>query len=298
MAGLLKEIWINQILEPKDQKHTWMDAIGEDLSLAVENDTINLAEAGVDPEVLVNNTTYPIDIVERADVHHALPLDYFDTKNTVVRNAVQKQLSYAKMESAIRRHRAALKNSQGQKASHAITPSSDDTFTPVIPTTGSDDGNGIKMMTEDDIWLLSERFDDIDAPDDDRILVLHSKQWNHVVKTSPTLKEQRKLAATGVIPRTFLELADFKIYKFRSGAIFNRSTGVKVAYGAAPVPATDTISSFAFVGGEVMKAKGSTDMYSRLKDPEARGDIIGFQQFFLSMPMRAKFIGAIYGAAV
>lgn len=299
MAGLLKEIWINQLMEGYDQVPSFLDRV-TDMSEFVEYNTINLAEAGVDPTVLVNNTTYPVSVAERADNPLALPLDYFDTENTVVRNAVSVQLAYAKLESVIRRHRQALVNKEAHKGSHALTPASDATYTPVIASTGSASplAATFKAITEDDVANLAARFDDIDAPEGDRHLVLHTRHWNELVRTSTVLKEQRYRGRQGEVGRFLFEMFGFNIMKYRSGAVFNKGTGVKVAYGAAAAPSTDTISSFAFVGGEVMKAMGSTDMFERMNDPEERGDIVGFQQRFIALPLRDKYVGAIYSDAV
>ena len=120
------------------------------------------------------------------------------------------------------------------------------------------------------------------------------------MRTSATLKEQRYRQQAGTIQRTVLELAGFRIYRFRGDAVYNKSTGVKKAWGAAATPATDTVASFAFVNEEVMKAMGTTDMFYRAKaeNPEHRADVMGFQQHFLAMPMRNKYTGAIYSAAV
>jgi hypothetical protein len=299
MAGLRKEIWIAQVMEQYYQVPSFLNVEGiQDMSENVDNDTINLAEAGIDPTVLINNTTYPVAIQDRDDTALTLSLDTFDTVNTVVRNAEQKELAYNKMESVIRGHRNALVNSTSLKASHAYTPSSNGTFTPVLATTGADNGSSFKLITEDDVFRLGEKFDDVDAPEGMRYLVLHSRHWNELVRTSTTLKEQRYRQTLGDIRRDFMELGSFRILKYRSAAVFNKSTGVKKAWGAAAAPSTDTISSFAFVAPEVMKAVGTTDMFDRLRDPEARGDVIGFQQRFVALPIRNKHIGAIYSAAV
>ena len=53
---------------------------GANMDEYVNNNVINLAEAGVDPDVLINNTTYPVPIQERTDTPLTLALDYFDTK--------------------------------------------------------------------------------------------------------------------------------------------------------------------------------------------------------------------------
>lgn len=297
MAGLLKEIWLPIIMEQYSQEPSFLDMVDNDMSALVDNNVINLAEAGLDPEVLVNNTTYPIPTEQREDTPFVLPLDYFDTKNTVIRNAEAMQLAYDKMASVTIGHARALKLKTAGKASHAYTPGQNSTYNPVVATTGADNGSSFKLITEDDVIKLAERFDEVDAPDN-RVLVLHTKHWNELLRSSQTLKEQRYRAPQGTLDRVILEFAGFRITRFRSDAIFNKGTGVKKAWGAAAAPSTDTISSFAFVSSEVMKASGTTDMFSRLKDPDERGDKIGFQQFFLGMPMRNKYTGAIYSAAV
>ena len=297
MAGLNKEIWLQQIMEAYRQKLGWMNQL-EDMSAFVENNTINLSEAGVDPAVLVNNTTYPVAFAERADTPYAIPLDVLDTEGTVIRNARLIELSYDKMASVTRGHVNALQQFGGRRSSHAISPAANGTNTPVIGTSGADNGSGFKLITEDDIAKLAGLYDAIDAPDEGRILVLHPTMFNELIRTSPTLKEQRYRSAEGKINAVMYELFGFQIEKFRSAAVYNKTTGAKKAWGAAAAPATDTISSFGFVKGEVMKAIGDYEMFERLNDPEQKGDIVNFQQRFISMPKRNKFISAIYAAAV
>jgi hypothetical protein len=57
LAGLNKEIWLAEIMEKFYPDWSFLSVV-RDLSMFVENNTINLAEAGVDPNVLINNTTY------------------------------------------------------------------------------------------------------------------------------------------------------------------------------------------------------------------------------------------------
>ena len=45
---------------------------------------------------------------------------------------------------------------------------------------------------------------------------------------------------------------------------------------------------------EVCLARGDTEVFARYKDPKDRGDIIGFQQRAMALPIRGKYIGAIY----
>lgn len=296
--GVFKEFWLSVIKEQFDQVPSFLQAV-TDLSQFVENNKLHLAEAGVDPDVLINVANYPIPIVDREDIPYELSLDTADSENTPIRGVEKVQLSYDKTASVTRRHAAAILNKIAAYATFNFSPSADGTYTPVIPTTGNTAMvSGFKDITEDDVLILADKFDAIDAPDGDRALVLHDKHYNQLLKTSTILREQQKfMGKKGKIDREILNLYGFDIFKYKSKAVYNKSTGQKKAWGAAAAPSTDTISSFAFVGSEVMKAFGDMDMYFRLKDPEHRADIIGFQRRFAVLPMRNKYIGAIYSAA-
>ncbi|WP_338813428.1 hypothetical protein V9L05_18785 [Bernardetia sp. Wsw4-3y2] len=292
MAGLRKEVWTDVLLEQYDEEVNFLDST-TDLSAFVENDKINLAEAGIDPTVLINNTTYPVAVNERTDIAHGLELDYYDTENTLLRNAEKIELAYNKMQSITRRHAQALKNKQAQRSTFNFAPTSNSAFTPVIPTTGTTNGAGEKLITEDDISIMAAIFDTMSAPDGNRHLVLHTTHWNELVRTSQTLKEQRYRSKEGVMNRVAFELFGFQIHKYKNDPLYIKATGVKAAYGTTYVPATHGIASVAFVGNEAFKAVGSIDMFDDLKNPRERGDIIGFQQRFLAGMMRNKYFGAI-----
>lgn len=280
-AGLLKEIWIGKLMENFYPDGSWLME-SEDMSAFVDNNTINLADAGVDPDVLVNNTSYPIAISERTDVPLALPLDYYDSKNTVVRNARLVELAYNKLESIVRQHRSAIYKKNLQKAAWNYGPSANTAFTPVLAV-------GTSII--DTIIEAQTKFDELEVPQDGRILVLCPKH-KELLK-----KEDKKLFKDIFGPNGTRDLYGFKVYDTTVTPTYNGTTGVKAAFGAVAA-GTDAKSSLFYSKYEVMRAEGTYDMFSRLKDPEARGDIIGFQKRFLALPIRSKYIGAIYGNAL
>lgn len=290
MAGLNKEIWISELMERFYPDWSFLRE-SRDLSEFVEYNKINLAEAGVDPNVLINNTTWPIPYAQRADVPLELPLDTYDTENTLVRNIEEMETAYNKMASVVMGHRNALINKLSQKAAHAWAPGATGQFTPVKPTTGAG-ANGFKKITLDDIDKLSTDLDLIDAPDAGRILVLHPTHLSQL------RAEDRQLFKGYVEHKPGFELMGFKVYKYRKTATFNKNTGEKKAFGAAAAPTTDTISSLAYVNTEVMRCEGTVEMFSKIKDPGERGDILGFQMRALALPMRNKYSAAIYSDAV
>lgn len=86
--GLNREIWIPEIIEkfyPSDSFLTH----SKSLDAWVDNNKLNLQEAGVDPEVYIDNELYPIPIVTRTDIPHEIMLKRFDTENTVHINAIE-----------------------------------------------------------------------------------------------------------------------------------------------------------------------------------------------------------------
>lgn len=59
-----KEVWTDIIKEQPIQQDDFLNE-SEDLSALVEYNTLHLAEAGVEPEVFIDNDTYPVGIVAR-----------------------------------------------------------------------------------------------------------------------------------------------------------------------------------------------------------------------------------------
>ena len=275
-AGLFKEIWIGKLMENFYPDGSFLNQ-SEDMTAFVVNNTINLADAGVDPAVLVNNTAYPIAMAERTDNPLALPLEYLDTVNTVVRNATAIQLAYNMLESVVRQHRLALAKTCVKMAAWSYGPAANSAITPVITV-------GANII--DSIVDCQAAYDAFDVPEDGRIIVL-----------CPTHKAALKKADKVLFKDVFGQNGSGELYGFK---VFTTSVtptyngGTKKAFGAAGAVG-DVPSSLFYSKFEVMRADGEYDMFSRLKDPEARGDIIGFQKRFIALPIRNKAIGALIG---
>jgi len=261
-AGLNKEIWLPEIMEGFFPDDSFLKR-SRDLSAFVENDKINIAEAGIMPDVLINNTTYPIPVQEREDIPHSIELDYYDTKNIVVRNAEAVELSYDKRQSVIEGFRRQLREAFAKKAIHAYAPDQNGEFTPVLASTGEDDGTGRKKLTFDDVLKLFELFNMVDIPDD-RVLVLHPKHQ------ADLMAEDKKLFKEVMRDG---ELYGFRLFRFSKMPVYDKSTGTKKAYGAAAGD-NDTIASVAWSESEVMRALGTFDLFLKERDPEHRGDIM------------------------
>lgn len=65
--GLNREIWIPEIIEKFYPSDSFL-AHSKSWDAWVDNDKLHLQEAGVDPEVYIDNELYPIPIVTRTDI--------------------------------------------------------------------------------------------------------------------------------------------------------------------------------------------------------------------------------------
>jgi hypothetical protein len=293
-AGLFKEVWISRLMEKFYPTAPWLNR-AQDYSGVVDNNNINLAEIGADPAVLVNNTTYPVPFAERTDVPLQLPLDYYDTEGTVVRNAEVMQLAYPKMDTVIRQHGQALCKAQSAKAAWNFAPQLADANNTVILCEGYPGvtyGSGVRMPFSVKKFIDGQLFlNSVDAPQDGRVWVLHPTHQADLLNQDVNLFKGFTNYVTGQIG----QLYGFDIFVSTQCPTYNNSTNQKNAYGASAA-GTDVVSSFFFLDTEVMRAQGTMDMFYRLRDPEARGDVVGFQQRFLAMSIRGKYRGAVIDA--
>jgi hypothetical protein len=290
MAGLNKEIWINVIKEAFYPEFSFLnEAI--DMSAFVDNDVINLAEAGVNPTVLKNNTTYPVASATRTDTALTLTLAYYDTESTIVRNAELAELAYDKVASIVYGHKQALLQRQYNEAAHAYAPAADGALTPIVQTTGTL-VSGFRRLTYADITAMAARFNAQNIPQAGRILVMDSVGLQHLMDEDRVLFNQMMQHSTNGAPGM---LYGFKVYTYENLPLYV-AANTKKAFGTTYAATDKYTRAIAFHKDEVMRAVGTLDMFERLKDPDARGDIIGFQQRFLALPIRSKAIGAIITA--
>lgn len=286
MASLMKEIWLDQIQENFYPDSSFLK-YGQDYTQFVNANALNLATAGINPKVLINNTTYPIKVAERVDEPIKIELDKFETENTLVRRPEVIQYSYAQLESVIMGHRNELRAKTAEKAAHAYAPDKDSENTPVVTTSG-EAYDGRKRLTFSDILALKERFDAQEVPLEDRFLVLHPSHVTDLISADVKGFKDITDLANGE-PRRF---AGFGILQFSRMPLYNPTTLVKLPWGEKQTGDT-SFCSFAFQANEVMKADGEMFMYSQENDPKERATIIGFDKRFIAVPIRNVGVGAI-----
>ena len=288
--SVFTEVWTGELVKQlrANMDGTFLQGISDQSAIA-NNNVIHLVDVGVDPEVLVNNSTYPIKTQELSDGDVAISLDKFQTVATPVTDDELHAASYDKIARAREAHANAINDSKFSKAIHALAPAKEATKTPCIATTGTADG-ARKRITLADIIALKKRFDQQKVPTAGRRLVLCPDHVNDLLMTEQRFAEQYYNYTDGKIANLY----GFEVYEFAVCPMFT-TAGVKGAIGST----TGNQASVAFYAPSVFVATGDTTMYySEAKtDPLHQRNLINFRHYFIAMPKRQEAIGAIYSAA-
>lgn len=289
--GVFTEIWTGELVKQLRGGLTasWLDGVS-DYSAAVNNEVIHLVDVGGDPDVLINNTTYPIPVQDLGDGDIALGLDKFQTKKTVISDDTLFAISYDIIGSVIERHGDAITIAKFKKAAHAVAPQSNTDTTPVIPTTGEKDASGRQKLTLKDILSLRRALDAKGYPATGRRLVLCSDHVNDLLEQDQTFRDQYYNYTTGKI----MNMYGFQIFEFENCPFYTKE-GTKVAYKTTPGE-TDHQASFCFYTKRLFRAQGSTKMYYKeaTTNPDNQANEVNFRHYYVVLPKKNEAIGAIY----
>lgn len=293
-AVVLKQMWETELVEK-------FRAFGEFLAGVsrkdqyVGNNVINITEIGADPTVLINNNTYPIAVAQRTDDNIAVALNKYDTTNTKVTDDELYALPYDKEGSVIRQHRDTLNEQILSHALHSLCVAGNTTDTPVLQTTGADDGTGRKRLVPADIIRLQLALDNLKVPQQGRRLVLCPEHCADLLLADLSFALPYHNAKEGMILPSYY---GFETYKYVNAPVFN-AAGAKKAFGAAGA-AGDRKASVVFLPGRSFTANGDLKFYYRdaSMDPENRQTVCGYRLWSVTLPVKTTGFGAMISANV
>lgn len=285
-AGVYAEVWTGELVKGLREFLTgsWLDGVPDQSSI-VNNDVIHLVEVGVDPDVLINNTTYPIPLQALDDKDIAISLDKFQTKVTPVTDDELYAISHDKMSRVKESHANAISDAKFAKAAHALCAQENTDKTPVLKTTGAaDPTTGRHRLTLNDLVSLKEALDNLKVPASNRRLVLCPDHVNDLLRSEQTFREQFNINRnTGAVGNLY----GFDIYTYGDNPVYTTAGKKKAVHAEAS--AGEFQCSFVFYVPRVFKATGSTKMYysEASTDPEYQRNKINFRHYFIAMPKKA-----------
>lgn len=293
-AGLYTEAWtgyMTKAFRTDPEGLGWYTKI-RSFDQYVDKDIIHFVNIGGDPTVLVNNTSYPLEIEDLEDGDKAVSLDKYQTKPTRITDDELYSLSYDKKATVIERHKEAIAEKKYSRALHAISPNEDTAATPVILTTG-EVSDGRKIITRKDIIRLKKAFDKNKVPKVGRILVLCSDHIADLLENDQKFNSQYYDYTSGKINKLY----GFEVYEYDDCPYYNATTLKKIAYGSVPAD-TDTQASIAFSPVRMMKANGSVKTYASeaKNNPATQENLISFRTYSICLPLKDEAMGAIVSA--
>lgn len=285
-AGVYTEIWTGELVKAlrSGLAGSWLDGVPDQSSI-VNNDVIHLVDVGVDPEVLINNTTYPIPLQALDDKDIAIKLDKFQSKVTPITDDELYAISYDKMARVKESHGNAINDAKFAKAAHALCASENTASTPVLKSSGeADPETGRQRLTLNDLVEMKRAMDKLRVPMENRRLVLCPDHVNDLLLTDQRFREQYNIDRNSGRVGT---LYGFQIYEYGNNPLYTTS-GTKKDAGAT-ADEGEFQCSFAFHTPRVFKATGSTKMYfsEARQDPEYQRNKINFRHYFICMPKKA-----------
>lgn len=296
------EVWSARVIQLLTTQNVapWLDGIPEldtqvievGSGTASESNIIHLPIETFQPDVLINNTTYPIALQAFDDSSVTIQLDKYQTKVTTLSDDQIMGASYARIDSATRGHVVQITSAKYRKAIHAIAPASNAAKTPVLTLdlSGATTGAEKAALAYDKIVELKEKFDAQEFPIEDRRLVLSSELENTLLLDRNRFGDLLANLNTGQVSPM---IAGFKIFSYIANPYYT-SAGAKKAYGSIPT-GTDKRASVAFVGTNIAKKTGITKQYysPASMDPENQTNKLNYRHYFIAVPAKAEQIGAI-----
>ncbi|QDP85200.1 hypothetical protein FNJ88_06335 [Chryseobacterium sp. SNU WT5] len=303
MPANFPEVWSSRVIQLLTTQNVapWLDGIPElDTEVievgsgsAGETNIIHLPVETFQPEVLLNNSTYPIAVQEFTDTNVIISLDKYQTKATSLSDDQIMGASYARIDSATRGHVIQINSTKYKKAIHAQAPAANTTKTPVIKMVfaGTETGPEKANILYEAMVALKGKFDSQEVPVEGRRLVLSTDHENILLLDRNRFGNRLSDMNSGkVAPK----IAGFEIFSYVANPKY-AVAGTKNAFGAVGVPATDLVASVAFHKENVAKKTGLTKQYfSKSADaPTTQTNLLNYRHYFIAMPAKNEMIGAI-----
>ena len=283
---LKNELAVTELITQFRHENEWLGAVKSKPEW-LNNDVIKIPVRGLAPKVLINNTVYPIASHQREDGKVIICLNKYETENTEVTTDELYALPYEKVSDVQVQHRETLEDRTAEHALVSIAPQKNTDKTPVITTTGEDDGTGRKRLTAKDIIRLKKLEDKLKVPKKGRVLVLCSEHVADLLIEDLTFKTRYQDANSGKIADNYY---GFEIYESTYAPTYHN--GEKEAFGAVP---QGKEASIVFHKNYTVKAVGSAVRYAREKseNPEGRKHTIGFEMHFVCVAIKDEGTAAI-----
>ncbi|TAG31887.1 MAG: hypothetical protein EAZ35_02225 [Sphingobacteriia bacterium] len=300
LLGIYREAWDSQLIKRFDTSDQtgWRQGIrdiGKYFSMLQDGETVvvNLTYFGVSPDVLIDNTAYPIAIQQLDGENVAITVKKFQTKATPITDDEIFGLNYNKMQAVQESHAIKIEEDKNSMALHNIAPNANIAAMPVLLTTG-DLVNGRRMCRGKDLLTLRDSLNRLLHPRDGRRLILCNDHINDLLSEDQKFADQYYDSTDGRIFKRF----NFEFFESSTNPFYNAAAKTKLAYGAVPVAGTHTEASVYFHISRLVQGKGFTKNYlsQSAQDPLQQRNLYNVRHYDIVTRYRNEGVSVIASA--
>ncbi|MXV37680.1 hypothetical protein GO491_03145 [Flavobacteriaceae bacterium Ap0902] len=288
MAKNFPEIWLDRVIQNLVQGDApdFLDGVNELDGNVIEvgdKNLLHIPTTSFSPDVLINNSTYPLAIQEYTDDEVVISLDKYQTKATKVTDDQVIGAAYDKIDATTKSHTNKINATKYRKAIHSLAPDKAKDSNIVLELKGDE-------CTYDDLVALKEKCDDAGWPEDGRRLVLCSKHWNALLKDRKNFGDQLVNYKKGEVAPF---IAGFEIKKYNFTPVY-KTDKTKKAYGEV-ADTSDKSASVVFVLENTGKKTGLTKQYfsEAANNPETQANLLNYRHYFIATAVEDKWRGAL-----
>jgi hypothetical protein len=284
--ALDQQLWLSTIQKQLYLSDEFLNTVGLDHSGYVNNLTVHIPQAGSNPTVSKNLSSFPAAIGSRTDSDLTYNMNLYYSQPIRVGIDETQFISYDKRASVLDSHLNKMRNVIGNNTLYAWAPSGAatqlrTTGATAVATALAPSATGTrKPVTLQDFMNAASLLDMQNLnPADQRYCIIPSNMYYQMVMDTNISKYLEygasPVAPTGVVPM----LAGFKIIKRSSVVVFdNTGTPVIKTVGDDGVPSspatTDNMAALFVSSSYVSRAFGAINVYTLDKDPSYYGDIL------------------------
>jgi hypothetical protein len=280
------EVWIKDINENLYPTSSFMN-YGIDYSEYVVNHTVHIPNAGVNPGIVLNRSSWPVSVAQRTDADLTFSLNEYSTEAIQLQWSEALEASYDKRASILYNLKSNLTTVLGNQTAYAWSPSATTNgVTRVVRTSGS--GSTLALasgatgqrnaITLADITAAKNILDTDNVPDTDRFLLMPSSIYNNQFMLITQVIEAQRFGQANLPSGVVTEILGFNVMQRPTVSVY--ATGATPTLKAvdangnvASTNTTDNLAVLCWWKGAVCIAKGETEIFYQERTPLYQGDL-------------------------
>lgn len=287
MGVLDKQLWLTTIQEQLFKNDEFLNLVGQDHSGYVNNITVNIPQAGSNPTISKNLTTFPAPVATRSDANLSYNIDLYYSQPIRIGVDETQYISYDKRASVLNSHLQKMRNVMGNNtlykwaAAAALATSQVKTSGTAVSTALAPGATSTRLaLTYKDFVAAASILDQQNLnPGDEKYCIMPAALYWQMT-TDTNISKYLEYGASPVVPTGKVPMiAGFKIISRSSVVVYdNTSTGILKTVNDEGTPSstavTDNLAALCISSSYVSRALGNIEVFTQNNDPKYFGDIV------------------------